>query len=65
MDTSGEELEIGSEMLLFQVFARPSLYGSTYDVTPDGQRFLFHAIDEDKARLPLMVMVNWRAGADS
>ena len=63
VDTSGEELEIGRESLLFSVFARLPLTGSSYDVTPDGQRFLFHAIDEDKARLPLMVMVNWHSGA--
>jgi len=64
VEASGEELEIGSETLLFHVFARLPLTGSSYDVTPDGQRFLFHGIDEDKARQPLTVMVNWHSGAD-
>ncbi len=59
---SGGDLGIGRETVLFHVFARVPIAGSTFDVTPDGQRFLVNAIDEEKARLPLRVMVNWLSG---
>jgi len=57
--TSGSRLEIGGGTVLFRVFAQMPMRGSSYDVAPDGDRFLFNAIDEEKALLPLTVMVNW------
>jgi hypothetical protein len=61
-------LEFKAPTVLFQTpIARPSMLVDQYDVTRDGQRFIFlkPRIDPNAATEPLAaitVMVNWQAG---
>ena len=36
--------------------------GRSYDVTPDGKRFLVRVIKEQGAEAPLVLVTNWQAG---
>ena len=62
IDGSGEELAIGEETLLFRAFPWVSFAGRSYAVSADGQRFLITSVDEEVAKLPLVVNLNWRSG---
>src|SRR5262245_1582882 len=59
---SGESLEVGAPVPLFE-FRAGTLPGFTpYAVTGDGQRFLINAVVETEPNAPLTVWVNWAAG---
>ena len=55
----------GSPVALIHAQFQPtnvSFYGgaANYDVSPDGQRFLFNRMLEDQGSTPIEVLVNWR-----
>jgi acid stress-induced BolA-like protein IbaG/YrbA len=56
----GSSFEVGTVKELFQT--QSTGYGSRYDVSADGQRFLVNTVAEQPASLPITVVVNWTAG---
>jgi hypothetical protein len=54
----GRGFEVGRSRRLFT--APPHPFGATYDVTPDGQRFIWSTFPEGDAS-SLVLMVNWTA----
>ena len=54
----GNSFEVGRSQTLFAIPANP--FSITYDVAPDGQRFVMSAVPEEE-NLPLTVMFNWTA----
>ncbi len=64
---SKETFEAGPPRPLFRScgysFAQPLSY--TYDVAPDGQRFLVNCLVEETASAPVTVLVNWQAALGS
>ena len=59
--TSGESFVPGTPQPLFRVQVESGLRRNVYDVSPDGQRFLF-LLTAGEASTPMTVVVNWRAG---
>ena len=59
---TGDRLVTDPPQRLFQLRAAPSRppYLSSYDVTPDGRRFLVRITQSDSRSLPLTVLVNPR-----
>src|SRR5262249_26679997 len=60
---SGESLEVGAAVSLFEFRGGANGGHATYAVTGDGQRFLINSIVETEPNTPLTVVVNWAAGA--
>jgi hypothetical protein len=58
---AGEEFEFGEEKVLFSTYPyRTDFFHQSYDVTPDGQRFVMIRIDEaGRASNELIVVENW------
>ncbi len=61
--TPGPSFKVGVPKVLFQT---PALgtnnpMGSSWDVSPDGQRFLVNAASEQQSPSPLTVLTNWQA----
>ncbi len=59
---SSGQLSVGMESELFRLqgYATSDIGSRTYDITPDGKRFLVNTVPEDKARLPITVVANWK-----
>jgi hypothetical protein len=56
----GDSFEVVAYQRLFQTRAvRP---GKTYDISPDGQRFLINSALDTSSSSPLVLVVNWTAG---
>jgi WD40-like Beta Propeller Repeat len=51
---------VGSVRLLFQVHMRPSPHW-TFDVSPDGQRFLLNSLLQPTSAEPITLVTNWDA----
>jgi Tol biopolymer transport system component len=63
--TRGDNFEAGAPVQLFRVaspvaFTRRTWYAS-YDVSPDGQRFLVNAVVDDAASAPITIVLNWQS----
>jgi len=62
----GQALEIGAVQNLFQMRIRTTGFagasGYSYDVAPDGNRFLANTINESQTMAPFTLVVNWTAG---
>ncbi len=59
VDTKSDEFELGPVRALFQV-SYISAVGGAYDVSPDGQHFIF-ATNPESASTPLVLVTNWTA----
>jgi hypothetical protein len=58
----GAGFQVGAVRPLFEVRGRTGAR-SQYDVSPDGQRFLFNVIaEQQQATPPITLVVNWTAG---
>ena len=55
-------LTVGTPKALFRTRLDPAPQLDQYDVTDDGQRFLFLAPVGDATQTPITVIVNWTAG---
>ena len=62
--TAGQAFQPGTPVPLFDVRCQPgSINAYSYDVSPDGRRFLVIAPREDSRMAPsLTVVLNWAAG---
>ena len=59
----GSGFEVGAAKPLFSArFAFATGFGLTYDVSPDGQRFLINTAPEQATSAPITVVTNWTAG---
>jgi Tol biopolymer transport system component len=58
---AGESFAPGTPQPLFRVQVEPGFRRNVYDVSPDGQRFLF-LVTAGETTTPMTVMLNWRAG---
>ncbi len=58
----GDSLVLGPEQELFRVTQRPSR--NSYDVTPDGQRFVLVTLGQER-EAPIVVVSNWLATLDA
>jgi hypothetical protein len=58
VDGKGTSFNVGRSQRLFVAPVNP--FASTYDVAPDGQRFVMSASPEEDEP-PLVLMVNWNA----
>jgi Tol biopolymer transport system component len=59
----GPVFEAGPPVPLFETTARPlANLGWSYDVTPDGQRFILMEPATETSTAPIVVVVNWQAG---
>jgi Tol biopolymer transport system component len=56
---SGGSLQVLSVQQLFQAHTLATLRGSHYDVTRDGNRFVFLGVTGDETSAPLNIVVNW------
>jgi hypothetical protein len=65
VDGRGAAFRVGAVKPLFEPRIREvGFAGSTdnsYDVSPDGQRFLILATDDTPTELPITLLVNWAA----
>ena len=60
VSAKGDNLEVGAYQRLFQTRAvRP---GKSYDISPDGQRFLVNSAVDTSSSSPLVLVVNWTDG---
>lgn len=61
--TPGPPFQVGVPKVLFQtpVLGANDLIGSSWDVSPDGQRFLVNTAAEQQNAAPLTVLTNWQA----
>lgn len=59
----GDTFSPGTPQPLFRVRAETGLRRNVYEVSRDGQRFLF-LLAAGESSTPMTVMVNWRAGQD-
>ena len=58
--SKGDNFEVGAYQRLFQTRAvRP---GKSYDISPDGQRFLINSAVDTSSSSPLVLVVNWTDG---
>jgi hypothetical protein len=62
-DRQGPSFKVGVPKALFDVRVdKPTdLAGWPWDISPDGQRFLFNIPSEAQPSAPLTVVTNWRA----
>ena len=60
VEEKGSELALSAPQALFSVPAGGTL-GNLYDVTSDGQRFLFHGSNTSLGDVPLILVTNWDA----
>jgi hypothetical protein len=62
ISTSADGLEVIQESALFRFhgYATADVGDRTYDVTPDGERFLVNTVSEEQSRLPISVVANWQ-----
>jgi Tol biopolymer transport system component len=60
VEEKGSELALSAPQALFSVSAGATL-GNLYDVTSDGQRFLFHGSNTSLGDVPLILVTNWDA----
>jgi Tol biopolymer transport system component len=60
VEEKGKELALSAPHALFPVAVGATL-GNQYDVTPDGQRFLFSGLYSSSADVPLTLVANWDA----
>jgi hypothetical protein len=60
VNTTRGEFELDQVRALFQMRYTAPL-GTPYDVTPDGQRFVFATYPESVST-PLVLVTNWTAG---
>ena len=51
----------GSPVALFAVHPSSSFYGTSYDASADGQKFLINSVSADQGSPPLSLMVHWPA----
>ena len=51
----------GSPVALFAVHPSSSFYGTSYDASPDGQKFLINSVSADQGSPPLSLMIHWPA----
>jgi serine/threonine protein kinase len=58
---TGSSLNPGPPKQLFQVHTAADFFGTEYDVSADGQRFLVNTLVGEKASEPLTVVFNWPA----
>jgi eukaryotic-like serine/threonine-protein kinase len=58
VEEKGSELTLSAPRALFSFSAGPTL-GNLYDVTSDGQRFLFHGPNTSAGDVPLTLVTNW------
>jgi eukaryotic-like serine/threonine-protein kinase len=60
VSSKGDNFEVGAYQRLFQTRAvRP---GKSYDISPDGQRFLINSAVDTSSSSPLVLVVNWTDG---
>jgi Tol biopolymer transport system component/tRNA A-37 threonylcarbamoyl transferase component Bud32 len=60
VNAKGSSFEVGAVKPLFQTHA--TAYRYSYDVTPDGQRFLISTAPEQPGTAPITIVLNWAAG---
>jgi Tol biopolymer transport system component len=60
--TAGDAVQIGEVRSLFQL-SEPAagMFRGSYDVSPDGQRFLVNTVVDEGPRPPITLVVNWPA----
>ena len=58
----GTVVESGTPHPLFEVRTTIAFERNSYDVTPDGQRFLVNSLVLDSGASPVTVVLNWAAG---
>jgi Tol biopolymer transport system component/predicted Ser/Thr protein kinase len=61
IDASGDRFDVGVARPLFDVRNVAVGRRASYDVTPDGGRFLFNLVAEEAATTPFQLVVNWPA----
>ena len=59
---AGSGFEVGTLRVLFQTQVKWSDFGTQYDVSPDGSRFLVNTLVEDNKAQAITVVQNWTAG---
>jgi Tol biopolymer transport system component len=64
VDGRGAEFDVGEAQALFETRARSDRYlgfgvGASFDVFPDGQRFLVNVMMEQTPTTPISVIINW------
>ena len=59
----GPSFKVGIPKPLFEVRVRtyPDAAGWLWDITPDGQRFLFNIATDQRINAPLTVITNWQS----
>ena len=55
----GGAVQVGTARALFKTRAKRVL--QSYDVAPDGQKFLINTLPEDTGAVPITLVVNWPA----
>jgi eukaryotic-like serine/threonine-protein kinase len=60
--TANAVFRASTPTVLFQALPQLNLSGFQWDVTSDGNRFLFPAQDSQVTQAPFMVVLNWQAG---
>jgi serine/threonine protein kinase/Tol biopolymer transport system component len=58
---AGSTFEVGSTKALFAAPLEAANVENRYEVSADGQRFLFNTLSGDAASMPITVVVNWPA----
>jgi hypothetical protein len=63
---SGDAFEFGTPRVLFKTAVRSVPWlgygtGTTFDVTPGGDRFLVNVVDKPAVPGPYIVLLNWTA----
>jgi len=61
VNDKGATFQVGEVKPLFETRAIPT-GGYSYDVSPDGQRFLVNARLQQTTTIPTTIVVNWTAG---
>ena len=62
---SGDPLEVGTEQFLFEGSFTPGLrWGRTWDMHPDGTRFLMLLVESSQSPEDIRVVVNWFSELD-
>src|SRR5262249_44261874 len=59
---AGSTFSVGEPKALFQTQIRRSDFGTQYDVSPDGSRFLINTLVDDGMMEALTVVQNWTVG---
>ena len=61
LEPGERSLKVGKVEPLFQASFTQSPEGLSYDISPDGQRFLVNVTPEQERESPITVVVNWTA----